>query len=341
MVIMELDDHKKRDKEAQKALATIRRIDLGEKNPNFDLDISIRRPNWDDLDPELIAKLNENESDHQILAEILLFRSSYPQENVIFITGDYVPYKLADELGIDVIYWLDTQFKEYFKKPKLEKKPDLELLFLKDGSAESSIDVEIKVPTESTIEDDEFKNIYDGSNSQHFSLLSRLKPKKELESELKDYNLEMKIFSRFFKMETVLINNGEKPITNITIEINTKLEKEMKMEYEKNIKIPEKPKAFMDFTSIMSGLAFTPSISRKPNETYYPIEKRENENNIDWYLGYHVEKIRHNDSIIIPYPIMIWIPENPKAKKIIFKITFTQDESGKIKEQKLIINIPI
>jgi hypothetical protein len=62
---------------------------------------------------------------------------------------------------------------------------------------------------------------------------------------------------------------------------------------------------------------------------------------IDWCLGYHVEKIRHNDAIVIPYPIMSWIPEKPKAKKIIFEITFTQDEPGKIKDQKLEINIPI
>lgn len=339
MVIMELDDHKKRDKEAQKALATIRRIDLGDKNPNFDLDITIRRPNWDDLDSELNERLNENENDHQILAEILLFKKNCPQENVLFITGDYVPFKLAEEFGFDAIYWLDTQFKEYFKKPKLEKQPDLELLFLKEGSAESSIDVEIKVPTELTIGDDEYKSIYEGSDSQHFSLRSRLKPKYELENKLEDYNLEMKNFSRFFKVETVLKNNGKKPYTNITIEINTKLEKEMKIEYEKDIEIPVKPKAFSDFTSIMSGLALTSTVSRNPNEKCYSIEKQENENNTDWHLGYHIEKIRHNDTIVIPYPIMIWIPEKPKAKKIIFKISFTQDELGKIKEQKLEINI--
>ncbi len=341
MVLIELDDHKKRDKEAQKALATIRRIDLGDKNPNFDLDVSIRRPNWDDLDPELISRLNENENDHQILAEILLFKNNCPQENVLFITGDYVPYKLAEEFGIDAVYWLDTQFKEYFKKPKLEKKPDLELLFLKDGSAVSSIDVEIKVPTELSIEEDEFKSIYEGSDSQHFSVLSRLKPKYELESELEDYNLEIRNFSRFFKIETVLKNNGEKPYTNITIELHTQLEKEMKIEYEKNIEIPEKPKAFSDFTSIPNGMVYTPSVSSNPNEKYYSIEKRGNENNNYWYLGYHVEKIRHNETIVIPFPIMIWIPEKPKTKKIIFKIAFTQDEPGKIKKQKLEINIPV
>ncbi len=151
----------------------------------------------------------------------------------------------------------------------------------------------------------------------------------------------MRIFSRFFKIETVLKNNGEKPYTNITIELHSKMEKEMKIEYEKNIEIPEKPKAISDFTSITNGLTYTPSVSRNPNEKYLSIEKQENKNNNDWYLGYQVEKIRHNDVIVIPYPIMIWIPEKPKTKKIIFKITFTQDEPGKIKEQKLEINIPV
>lgn len=340
MVIIELDDHKKRDKEARKALATIRRIDLGDENPNFDLDISIRRPNWDDLDPELIVRLNENENDHQILAEILLFKNDCPQEDVLLITGDYVPYKLAEEFGIDAIYWLDTPFKEYFEKPKLEKKPDLELLFLKDGSVESSIDVEIKEPTESTIEDNEFKSIYEGSNPQHFSVLARLKSRDELESELEDYNLEMKNFLRFFKIEMVLKNNGEQPYTNITIEISTKLEKEMKIDYKENITIPEKPRAFSSFTSLIGGIALIPPASRKPNVTYYDIENQEMENNTDWTFGYHIVKIRHNDLIIIPYPIMIWIPEKPKAKTIIFNLHFTQDEPGRIKDQTLKINIP-
>lgn len=340
MVIMELDDHKKRDKEARKALATIRRIDLGDKNPLFDLDISIRRPNWDDLDSELIARLNENENDHQILAEILLFNTECPQEDVLFITGDYVPYKLAEEFGIDAIYWLDTQFKEYFKKPKLEKKPDLELLFLKDGSAESSIDVEIKVPTELTIDDDEFKAIYKESSSPHFSLIRTIKPRNEFESELEKYNLEMKNFSRFFKIETELINNGEKPFTNITIHISTQLEKEMKIVYEEDAKIPKNPNAHIDFTPFMGELASRLPVFRKPTETYYPIEKQKNEDKIDWNLGYHLEKIRHNDNIVIPYPIMIWIPDRPKVKKIIFNIHFTQDEPGRIKDQKLEINIP-
>ena len=58
-----------------------------------------------------------------------------------------------------------------------------------------------------------------------------------------------------------------------------------------------------------------------------------------WVFGFHIEKIKHNKKIFLPYPIMIWIPEKPKLKKITFKIQFTQDESGKIKEQKLEINI--
>ena len=339
IVMMELDDHKKRDKEARKALATIRRIDLGGIYPDFDINISLRRPNWDDLDPELIERLNENENDHQLLAEILLFKKNYPQENVIFITGDYIPYKLAEEFEFDAIYWLDSHFKEYFEKPKIEKKPDLELLLIKDGNAVASINLEMKEPPVSTIEDEEFKSVYEESNSLHFGVLARLKSRDELTSELDKYNLEMKNFFRFYKIEMVLYNNGEKTYNNIAIEISTKLEKEMKIDYEENLKVPEKPNAVSNFTSI-GNLALSPAIYRKPNVTYYDIKNQEMEKNSDWSFGYHIDKIKHNDYIVIPYPIMIWSPDKPKAKKIIFNIHFTQDESGRVKDQQLEINIP-
>ncbi len=119
-----------------------------------------------------------------------------------------MPYKLAEEFGIDAIYWLDSHFKEYFEKPKIEKKPDLELLLIKDSKAVASINLEMKEPPVSTIEDEEFKSVYEESNSQHFSILARLKSREELESELEKYNLEMKNFFRFYKIEMVLYNNG-------------------------------------------------------------------------------------------------------------------------------------
>ena len=95
MVIMELDDHKKFDEKARKTLAKIRKFHINNKK-NLRLEISIRPPRWDSLDLNLREELMENENDHRILAEILLFKKQNQYYDVLFVTGDFVPHKLAE-----------------------------------------------------------------------------------------------------------------------------------------------------------------------------------------------------------------------------------------------------
>lgn len=337
MVIMELDDHKKYDKEARKALAKIRKFEEDTTKREFDLEISIRPPRWDDLDSKLKEELMENENDHRILAEILIFKKQEQPQTVLFITGDYVPYKLAMELGIETIYWLDKEVKSLFLPPKEEKKPELQVFFIKDENLRSAINWEYNPPQEKSIED--YSDLYEDLKWQDPEKFKGLKPDYELESEVEEYNQKMKIFARFFELDFVLINNGNKPYTNITIEISTILEKEFQIKYKDDIEIPEEPVPFIEFNSLLSPFIPKTSLIHEPNEKYIPIQKQEGKNNNDWYFGFQIEKIRHNESILIPYPIMIWIPDQLKSKKVIFNIQFTQDEPGKIKDQKLEINL--
>lgn len=335
MVIKELDDHKKFDEKARKTLAKIRKFDTNNKK-NLKLEISIRPPRWDSLDLNLREELMENENDHRILAEILLFKNQNLYHNVLFITGDYVPHKLAAELGINTINWLDEEYKSFFQEVKKEKKPDLELLFINEGNTSSLIEWEFKTPQYLAFED--FIEHYEDLKWEDPMQFELLRPEYELESEIEVYNQEVEEFSRYIEITFILINNGNHPYSNIDVFISTQLKEHFKMKYKEEVKIPMKPDPFDE----ISDNEATFIVSEELDVEYQEITKQEiNKNGMDykWNFGYYIEKIKHNEKIILPFPLMIWIPEKPKLKKITFKIQFTQDESGKIKEQKLEINL--
>lgn len=336
MVIMELDDHKKFDKKARITLAKIRKFERISRNKDFKLEISIRPPRWDRLDSNLKDELMENENDHRILAEILLYNIQNLYHDVLFITGDYVPYKLAGELGINTINWLDEEYKSLFQELKKEKKPDLELLFIFEGNTSSLIEWEFKTPQYLAFED--FIELYEDLKWQDPMRFELLRPDYELESEIAGYNQQIEKFSRYIEVNFMLINNGNHPYSNIDVSISTLLKKQFKIKHKEEVKIPIEPDPFDEFSDNESSYI----APEESDGMHYGITKQEiNRIGMDykWVFGFHIVKIKHNEKIFLPYPIMIWIPEKPKLKKITFKIQFTQDESGKIKEQKLEINL--
>lgn len=336
IVIMELDDHKKFDEKARKTLAKIRKFERINNNKNIKLEISIRPPRWDSLDLNLREELMENENDHRILAEILLFKKQNQYHDVLFVTGDYVPHKLAKELGINTINWLDEEYKSFFRKVKNKKKPDLELLFVNKGNTSSIIEWEFKSPEHLAFED--FIEPYEDLEWEDPMRFELLRPDYEVESEIEVYNQKVEEFSRYIEIQFILINNGNHPYTNIDVFISTSLEQQFKIQHKVDVKIPIKPDAFDELSENKSSFYAI----EESDVRYHEITKQEkisNKMDYKWDFGYYIEKVKHNETFFIPFPIMIWIPEKPNLKKITFKIQFTHDESGKIKEQKLEINL--
>jgi hypothetical protein len=336
MVIMELDDHKKFDNKARKTLAKIRKFEKISDNIGLKLEISIRPPRWDRLDSNIREELIENENDHRILAEIFFYKSQNQYHHVLFITGDYVPHKLAAELGINTINWLDEEYKSFFQEVKKEKKPDLELLFINEGNSSSLIEWELKTPQYLAFED--YEEPYEDLKYEDPMRFELLRPDYEVESDIEVYNQEVEEFSRYIEIKFLLINNGNHPYSNIDVFISTHLEQQFKITHKLDVKIPTKPDPFdelYDNQSILYAI-------EESEVRYHEITKqKKNSNKMDykWDFGYYIEKVKHNETFFIPFPIMIWIPEKTKQKKITFKIRFTHDESGKIKEQKLEINL--
>ncbi|GAH84673.1 unnamed protein product, partial [marine sediment metagenome] len=124
----------------------------------------------------------ENENDHRILAEILLFKKQNQYYDVLFVTGDFIPHKLAEELGINTINWLDEEYKSFFREVKKEKKPDLELLFVNMGNTSSIIEWEFKTPEYLAFED--FIEPYEDLKWEDPMRFELLRPDYELESEI-------------------------------------------------------------------------------------------------------------------------------------------------------------
>ncbi len=68
------------------------------------------------------------------------------------------------------------------------------------------------------------------------------------------------------------------------------------------------------------------------------IESEEKEKHIDWKLVYHIDRIKHNTFMEL-HPLCIFIPNSYKTDRIQFRIDFTHEENGTIKEQKRIIHL--
>ncbi len=165
-----------------------------------------------------------------------------------------------------------------------------------------------------------------------------LRPDYEMESDIEVYNQQIEEFSRYIEISFLLINNGYHPYSNIDIYISTQLKEHFKMIYKMEVKVPMKPDPFDEISDNEASFIVSEELEVETQE----ITKQEiirNGMDYKWNFGYYINKIKHNEKIILPYPLMIWIPEKSKLKKINFKIRFTHDEPVKIKEQKLEINL--
>ncbi|KKM76079.1 hypothetical protein LCGC14_1383750 [marine sediment metagenome] len=134
MVNKELDNSKKYDKKARNIQNKLKELKDVEFKEDITLNITIFPIKWSSLKSEWIEKLDENESDCKIIAEILVFKDNHPDDVIYFVTGDNTPYFQANALGINTIFWLDDQYKAIFepskvKTAKINKLTDLKIYF--------------------------------------------------------------------------------------------------------------------------------------------------------------------------------------------------------------------
>lgn len=151
MVNKELDNLKRYEKKARNIQNKLKELKDVEFKECISLNISFFPTKWSSLKPEWAEKLDENESDCKIIAEILVFKENNPDDEVYFVTGDNTPYFQADALGINTIYWLDEEYKTIFNPSKTQptrkhKLTDLNLIFKnKDNKYELSTENELSL----------------------------------------------------------------------------------------------------------------------------------------------------------------------------------------------------
>lgn len=335
MVLKELDNLKYKNKSALKALNKIRDIETGKLLvKSFGLISSILLPNWDKLLEAHKQKLSRDESDHQILAEVLIYRQDNPQSKVVFVTGDYLPSKLAKEINIECLYWMDEKFRMYFEKEKISTsnlKP-LEIYFIEEQKLIKEIILSKTIIPQEPLKLKDFEK--DFSNLTNHPLISH-KSKEDFQRELDGYNKKIKELYRYVEIYLALQNHSDKPITNIDVYIQMELEKGFKVKYSRDIEFPERPKIIHDFTSLVT--IYTPrTILKDPNVKFSEINHIERVHNDVWIIQNEVGKIKHNETEFL-YPLKLWIPEYPSIEKIVIRVSFTQDQEGTINDQILSI----
>ena len=88
MVNKELDNLKRYEKKARNIQNKLKELKDVEFKEGISLNISFFPTKWSSLKPEWAEKLDENESDCKIIAEILVFKENNPEDKVYFVTLD-------------------------------------------------------------------------------------------------------------------------------------------------------------------------------------------------------------------------------------------------------------
>lgn len=355
-VLEELDSLKKRKGKSIKILSKIRDYFGKEFEPGIKLEISNIPPDWDSLQPEYKKSLSKEKNDHLILTEVLNYIDKNPKDDVIFVTGDTAPeIKARMFLTINTIFWRTPQYEAIFLKKKTSKImiPDLEITFhnkkkelnLKEDSPRLN---KMKIPKYNIPNDlNAFEQLYYIEN-RGYSLLDLMKPSdnrikswcKSMDAEYREeYNPNIKTIKQFIKeiheynkkiencriIELYLHNNGNFPYTNVTIKIETTLEKGFSFWFKSSITRPIGPGTLKR------------DKDKKPYIKGNEIFKKENEKNNGWIISYTVEKIQHN-TLLKMEPLILKNPIEIKTNKIIYISNFTHDQEGKIGDQRLIIS---
>ena len=338
MVLRELDKNKKESKKARQVIPLLRKFIEKEFRPKVYLDLSIFPTKWDSLKDEWKEKLDINDPDHHIIGEILFYKENNADKDVWFITGDNTPSLVSEKMKISTIFWRDDEYISKFQiaKAKPRKYPELLLCF---ENAQKSIDLSKTKPPKQIVyippknPEDPSKDLL---QSSMFSLSNMLvQTESGYKEEVESYNKEIEKYKDYHKIIFYLLNTAKHPYNDIDISFKTTLEKGYDIKY--SINLIDLPKPSRD-SNIFNTFSPIPRNMEPPNVRYSAIQKRGAEKNDIWYLGYHVQRIKHNQPIKL-YSIMIKLPDNFKAKVIVFKCTFTHEEEGTVKPQSLVIHL--
>jgi len=134
IVNKELDNLKGYEKKARNIQKKLRELKDVEFKEGITLNITLFPTKWSILKPDWVEKLDENDSDCQIIAEVLVFKEEHPDDEILFITGDNTPYFQANALGINTVFWLDEEYESIFKPIEIQtasinKLTDLKIFF--------------------------------------------------------------------------------------------------------------------------------------------------------------------------------------------------------------------
>jgi len=345
-VLKEKDKAKYSNDRARRMISFFKKYEIDEKLQNsIPLIISPKKINWDSLSSKYRDLLNKNEADHQIIAEVI-YNYHDQLNDVYLITADYTFLKYASELGIKSIDWLDDKkYKEIFnvsgkKEKKKAKLPDLGVYFDLQFAKEIKLEKKAIIP-EILSRDDLVK-----PNVQYDTQWETDNPE-IINNLIKSYNEQMRLISRHQEINFYLFNHCDYPYNDLDIYITTTLEKNFILTINELINKPCKP----IIPEVNTIYAF--DIPKDPQEGIYftgderltkllnleiRIESEENGKKTNWTVVFHEDRIKHNTHKKL-LPILLFIPDLYKTKKISFKINFTHKEKGSIKEQNLIIGL--
>jgi len=358
-VIEEIDEgkynrDKKLRKRARKVISKFNELVINpEFNKGIELNLSILPPKWEKLEQKWKDALDKSIDDHHIIAEILNFSGVHNNDDIIFISADFIPLQIAKKIGISTINWRNEEYSDTFIKPKekKEKYPVLEICFNHETKQKEIIlSKEIPKPElmkfiqrEELLKEipeeikkmaiKELRNLED--YEKYLEILSpNVKSDEEFKKEIDKYNKNIKEYVRYKEIPLFLSNNGDITYHDIDIRIKTTLENDFKIDYKDNLKKPEKPKRHNHLT--IYGGHGVPYYNDEwtGNVICHHIEDILSETNKIWNFGYNISKFKHGEYTIL-YPIAIRIPEKFNSQMIILKCHFTQEEKGKIKAQNL------
>ena len=355
-VLKEIDDSKysnntKRKKRARKLVSFFKKYDKNEELQNrIPLVISYKKIHWKAIPSRYRNLLNENESDHHILAEIII-KYSNDLDNIFLITADYALLKYALEIGIKGIDWLeDEQYKELFvsedKKEKVPSLPDLGVYFDDQMSKELTLKKISEKPELLSI---------DGLLEENFEFDDESELKYEIKEEIEElidiYNKQLEQINNHQEINLIIRNDCDHPYNDIEIYITTILENDFVFTIKELINSPAKPK-IPDYDGDDSIEKLWKDLQKgiypKDIEKKYRIQDQKlnlsisSENkgkHTKWEVIYNIDRIKHN-TIIALHPLLIFLPDSYKTDRIELKIAYTHEEAGKIKEQKRIVYLP-
>ncbi|TXT54455.1 MAG: hypothetical protein BAJALOKI1v1_2170009 [Promethearchaeota archaeon] len=168
-----------------------------------------------------------------------------------------------------------------------------------------------------------------------------LENKPFIQQKLDDYNKKIEHYERNKEFVWYLLNKGDFTCNEIDLTINTKLPKEFLLQHETMIRKPLIP-SLSEFSrkNIRRG-HIREKIRQFPTKEVYPfesnnliIERQELTDSCLWKIKYHIDHLRHNDSIALE-PIQLFVPVNSAKSEIEFACSFLQRERGTVDPQKL------